>query len=79
MGAFEIRRYQSQLWWINPSPGKVKPLCRGRRGYNRWNSRRGWEAYSFCGRRYSPSACRRSGQRAFKAAGLLHILGATAT
>lgn len=31
---------------LNPSPGKVKPLCRGRRGYNRWNYRRGWEAYS---------------------------------
>lgn len=31
---------------LNPSPGKVKPLCRGRRGYNRWNYRRGWEAYN---------------------------------
>lgn len=31
---------------LNPSLGKAKPLCRGRRGYNRWNYRRGWEVYS---------------------------------
>lgn len=31
---------------LNPLPGKAKPLCRGRRGYNRWNYRRGWEVYS---------------------------------
>lgn len=31
---------------LTPSLGKAKPLCRGRRGYNRWNYRRGWEVYS---------------------------------
>ncbi len=31
---------------LNPLPGKAKPLCRGRRGYNRWNYRRDWEVYS---------------------------------
>ncbi|MFP1463681.1 TilS substrate-binding domain-containing protein [Escherichia coli] len=43
LGAFEIRRYQSQLWWIKSVTGKPKTLCRGRRGFNRWNYRRGWE------------------------------------
>ncbi|MFP1529249.1 tRNA lysidine(34) synthetase TilS [Escherichia coli] len=49
-------------------------MCRGRRGFNRWNYRRGWEVYSLM-REDPPSACRRSGQRAFKAPGLLHIVG----
>lgn len=53
---------------LNPLPGKAKPLCRGRRGYNRWNYRRGWEVYSLLREAIFASACRRSGQRAFQSA-----------
>lgn len=31
---------------LNSLSGKAKILCRGRRGFNRWNYRRGWEVYS---------------------------------
>lgn len=76
LGAFEIRRYQSQLWWIKSVTGQSETILRGRRGYNRWNYRRGWEVYSLL--REAIFALRVQTKRSacvFKAPGLLHIVG----
>ncbi len=60
---------------LNPSPGKAKTLCRGRRGFNRWNYRRGWEVYSNAGGDIRPPRADEAVSVRFKAPGLLHIVG----
>ena len=56
-------------------PGKAKPLCRGRRGYNRWNSRRGWKCTASGGGDIRPPRADEAVSVRFKAPGLLHIVG----
>ncbi|XQK47278.1 tRNA lysidine(34) synthetase TilS [Escherichia coli] len=61
---------------LNPSPGKVKPLCRGRRGYNRWNYSAGLGSVQLtAGGDIRPPRADEAVSVRFKAAGLLHIVG----
>lgn len=61
---------------LNPSLGKAKPFCRGRRGYNRWNYRRGWEDVQLtAGGDIRPPRADEAVSVRFKAPGLLHIVG----
>ncbi len=78
LGAFEIRRYQSQLGGLNPLPGKAKPLCRGRRGSTAGITGGAGKCTAYCGRRYRPPRADEAVSVRFKAPGLLQLSGATA-
>ena len=69
LGAFEIRRYQSQLWWIKSVAGQSETIVPVADVATTAGITGGaGKCTAYCGSRYSPSACRRSGQRAFQSA-----------
>ena len=46
LGAFEIRRYQSQLWWIKSVAGQSETIVPWQTWLQPLEYRRGWEVYS---------------------------------
>ncbi|MGQ7790483.1 tRNA lysidine(34) synthetase TilS [Shigella flexneri] len=64
-----MRRYQSQLWWIKSVTGQSETIALWQTWLQPLKLPAGLgNRTAYCGRRDPPSACRRSGQRAFQSA-----------
>ncbi len=78
LGAFEIRRYHRNCGGLNPSPGKVKPLCRGNVATTAGITGGAGKRTAYCGGDIRPPRADEAVSVRFKAAGCCILSGATA-
>ncbi len=75
LGAFEIRRYQSQLWWIKSVTGQSETIVPLVEATTAGITGGAGKRTAYCGRRYCPPRADEAVSVRFKAAALLHIVG----